>query len=259
MGNTTSSNITTRHKYKWIRDLPDQRDIFRVPKLNNKDAVDLRDNCPGLYNQGKLGSCSANALAAAYEYTEIQNDVNTLFVPSRLFIYYNERDMEDTVQYDSGARLRDGIKSLKNTGVCSETICPYDIANFTQKPGKTCYEDALNHKIIKYSKIEQDINHIKSCLADGSPIVFGFSVYESFESEYTATTGIMEMPAINEKMLGGHAVMAVGYNDKAKHIIVRNSWGADWGDKGYFYMPYEFITNNNMCSDFWTILSTYDK
>lgn len=259
MGNYLSSPLVNK-KYGWVRDIPDQRDIYLVPNLKNDQlCVDLRDKCPGIYNQGKLGSCTANALAAAYEFHEIQRNINNTFIPSRLFIYYNERSIENTVNFDSGAQIRDGIKSLHKQGVCSENELPYDIEQFTQQPSEKCYEDALNHKIIKYHRVEQDIEHLKSCLASGNPIVFGFSVYESFESEQIAKTGIMEMPNLNEKVLGGHAVMAVGYNDDKKVIIVRNSWGVNWGDNGYFYMPYAFITDKNMCSDFWSIISTNEK
>ncbi len=259
MGNIYSTNIVNTKKYGWVRDIPDQRDIYRVPKLNNnKNIVDLRDKCPGVYNQGKIGSCTANALSAAYEYNEIQHNNKTLFVPSRLFIYFNERKIENTIDYDSGAQIRDGIKSLKTQGVCSEIDWPYNM-DFKEKPYNNCYTEAVNHKILKYHRIEQDIEHIKSCLSDEYPIVFGFAVYESFESEHTASTGIMSLPEENDKLLGGHAVMAVGYNDEKKVIIVRNSWGMEWGDKGYFYMPYEYITNRNLCSDFWSIVSTEDN
>ena len=261
MGNSSSNlDLNAQKKYGWIRDLPDHRDIYHIPKLNNiLNSVDLRDKCPGVYNQGKLGSCTANALAAAYEYNEIQKNINTFFIPSRLFIYYNERDIENTVNYDSGAQIRDGIKTLNNIGVCPETEWPYDIQNFKEKPLDKCYNIANNHKTIKYHRIEQNINHIKSCLLEGYPIVFGFTVYENFESEDVAKTGIMEMPKRDDKVLGGHAVMAVGYNDKKKLIIVRNSWGIEWGDNGYFYMPYAFITNKNMCADLWSILTTDNK
>ena len=141
------------------------KDIIEVPTLNNnKDIVDLRDKCPGVYNQGKIGSCTANALSAAYEYHEIQNNNKTLFVPSRLFIYFNERKIENTIDYDSGAQIRDGIKSLKTQGVCSEIDWPYDM-NSKEKPYNNCYTEALNHKILTYHRIEQDIEHIKSCLS----------------------------------------------------------------------------------------------
>jgi C1A family cysteine protease len=258
MGNITSYIQTeptnNYRKYGWTRDIPDHRDKYRIPVLNKlESSVDLRDKCPGIYNQGKLGSCTANAIAAAYEYEEIQRNEANFFIPSRLFIYYNERAIENTINYDSGAQIRDGIKSIRKLGVCPETDWPYDITRFTDKPLNKCYTIATRHRSIQYERIEQDINHIKSCLLAGVPFVFGFAVYDSFENPEVSNTGIMPLPSQNEKVLGGHAVLAVGYNDKTKVIIVRNSWGIEWGDLGYFYMPYAFITNPNMCSDFWAI------
>jgi C1A family cysteine protease len=94
---------------------------------------------------------------------------------------------------------------------------------------------------------------LKGCLASGSPVVFGFSVYESFESAAVAKTGTMPMPKPSEKQLGGHAVLAVGYDDAQERVIIRNSWGTGWGKKGCFTMPYAYITDDNLCDDFWTI------
>tara|TARA_B100000575_G_scaffold294364_1_gene309818 strand:+ start:7243 stop:8058 length:816 start_codon:yes stop_codon:yes gene_type:complete len=262
-----SETNNSYRKYGWTRDIPDHRDKLRIPNLNNvhnsakndnlnndiEYNIDLRDKCPGIYNQGKLGSCTANAIAAAFEYDEIKNNEDTFFIPSRLFIYYNEREVENTVEYDSGAQLRDGIKSVFKLGVCPETEWPYNISRFTEKPPDKCYTIAARHRSIKYERIQQDINHLKSCLSDGIPFVFGFTVYSSFENSDVSNTGIMSLPNDDEKVMGGHAVMAVGYSDKKKVFIIRNSWGINWGDNGYFYMPYAFITNPNMCGDFWAI------
>lgn len=262
MGNIFSYFVGIEHninfkKYGWRPDTPDHRDRYIVPdnlhKIDGIPQVDLRNLCPGIYNQGKLGSCTANAIAGMYEFDEIKQDTNNLFIPSRLFIYYNERNMEDTVKYDSGAQIRDGMKSINKLGVCPETMWPYDITKFTEKPTDECYEMAEKHTAIKYHRVLQDMNHLRGCLNNGLPFAFGFTIYESFESEETAKTGIMKMPTKDEKCLGGHAIMAVGYDDERKVFIIRNSWGIEWGDKGYFYMPYEFITNKDLCSDFWVI------
>ena len=250
-------------KYGWRPDTPDHRDLYLVPdnlhKIDDVLQVDLRNLCPGIYNQGKLGSCTANAIAGMYEFDEIKQDENNLFIPSRLFIYYNERNMEDTINYDSGAQIRDGIKSVSKLGVCPETMWPYDISKFTEKPSDECYNEAKKNTAIKYHRVLQDLSHLKGCLNNGLPFVFGFAVYESFESEEVAKTGIMKMPTKDEKCLGGHAIMAVGYDDDKKVFIIRNSWGVEWGDKGYFYMPYEFILNKDLCSDFWVIQTIRDS
>ena len=248
-------------KYGWVRDNLDHRDLKLIykkkhPNFNMKNEVDLRHLCPGVYNQGTLGSCTANAIAAAYEFNEIVENESNIFIPSRLFIYYNEREIENTVNSDSGAMIRDGIKSISKKGVCPETLWPYDIQKFKIKPDNSCYENALNHK---YKKLMQNLNQLKNTLLYGKPFVFGFSVFESFESKETAETGIMKMPNKEDKLLGGHAVMCVGFSDSKQVFIIRNSWGDNWGDKGYFYMPYKFITNKDLCSDFWIIEKIKDK
>ena len=242
-------------KYGWRPDKLDYRDhTDRIPKfINHSHSIDLRDKCPGIYNQGELGSCTANAIAAAYEFDEIKQNENLLFIPSRLFIYYNEREKENSVDIDSGAEIRDGIKSINKIGVCPETLWPYDISKFTVKPPPSCYDQAKKHQSVKYHRLNNSLDILKSCLEAGLPFVFGFAVYESFESEEVAKTGKMTMPNKNESLLGGHAVMAVGYNDDDRCFIIRNSWGIEWGDKGYFYMPYDFITSKKLCSDFWVI------
>ena len=181
-----------------------------------------------------------------------------IFSPSRLFIYYNEREMEGTVGTDAGAQIRDGIKSIGKQGVVSETEWPYDISKFTDKPGSALYTEAKHHTAIRYTRVIQDIVHIKQAIAEGFPVVFGFSVYESFESPEVAKTGIMPMPKKDEHLMGGHAVMVVGFDDSRKCVIVRNSWGESWGDKGYFYMPYAFIENSDLANDFWIVYKVMD-
>lgn len=270
MGNIKSyfrSNNTDINykKYGWKIDSLDNRDKYYEPvtsflntSYNNTEFVDLRKNCPGIYNQQELGSCTANAIAAAYEFDEIKQNENNIFIPSRLFIYFNERNMENTVSSDSGASIRDGIKSINKYGVCTEQLWPYDISKFTEKPTDECYTEAKKHISVKYHRINQNLDDFKSCLKEGYPFVFGFVVYDSFETEEVAQTGKMIMPSQSETPLGGHAVMAVGYNETDEVFIVRNSWGPEWGDKGYFYMPYEYMTNIDLCSDFWTVRKVLD-
>jgi C1A family cysteine protease len=160
--------------------------------------------------------------------------------------------IEGTVKSDSGAMIRDGIKTLKKQGVCSEIKWPYVISKFAVKPKSACYKEALNHQITSYHRI-LTLNEMRACLAEEFPFVFGFTVYESFESQEVARTGIVNMPQPNEGTLGGHAVLAVGYDDSEKRFIVRNSWGTDWGQKGYFTIPYDYVADRNLSDDFWTI------
>ena len=242
--------------YGWKKDLPDRRDLLflRQHTVLPKE-IDLRKNCPKPYNQGNLGSCTANAIAFAYQFDEMKQNEKHIFTPSRLFIYYNERNMEGNTDKDSGACIRDGIKSINKIGVCSENIWPYNIEKFTEKPKKICYNLAENHKSVTYRKVSQTEQHLKHVLSEGYPIVFGFAVYESFESEIVAKTGIVPLPKSNEKLLGGHAVSIVGYIklQNKDYFIVRNSWGEEWGDKGYCYFPVEFICNPEYCDDFWVV------
>jgi len=267
MGNYQSnlSNINftpTRHFYGWKRDTLNTDDEFHnfiiSTTLDNIKLVDLRSTCPAVYNQDKLGSCTANAIAAAYEYDEIKQNEKDVFIPSRLFIYYNERKIEGSIETDSGAEIRDGIKSISVDGVCSEDMWKYDITKFTECPTQECYDEAKNHKSIEYKRVIQSLEQLKQCLIEGFPIVFGFNVYSSFETQEVAETGIMPMPKEGEELLGGHAVCAVGFDDNKRVFIIRNSWGDSWGDKGYFYMPYAFITNTSQCSDFWTVRKVKD-
>jgi C1A family cysteine protease len=215
------------------------------------EKIDLRPKCPAVEDQGQLGSCTANALAGALEFLELKDGVRFEDF-SRLFIYYNERLMEHTIKSDSGAMLRDGIKTLAGQGVCPEKKWPYKISQFSLKPPSSCYREALKHRITSYHRVIT-LGEMRNCLAEGFPFVFGFTVYESFESQKVAQTGCLNMPSKGERQLGGHAVMAVGYDHPEKRFIVRNSWGEAWGLNGYFTMPYEYLTDRNLSDDFWTI------
>jgi C1A family cysteine protease len=144
---------STKH-YGWLRDLPDQRDhLYAAPVVALAalpTSVDLRSHCPPVYDQGQLGSCTGNGIAAALQFERMKQELTPNFIPSRLFIYYNERVIEHTVNSDSGAAIRDGIKSVSKQGDCPETEWPYDIAKFTQKPPSQCYHDALKYKAVQY-------------------------------------------------------------------------------------------------------------
>lgn len=243
-------------RYGWTPDLPDQRDHLYAappPVLGQlPPSADLTPSCPPVYDQGQLGSCTANAIAAAIEFDRLKQKMPDI-QPSRLFIYYNEREMEGTVNSDSGAQIRDGIKSVAQQGVCPEQEWPYDISKFSQKPPATAYQDALTDRAVSYQRVLQDLTQMRGCLASGYPFVFGFTVYTSFESPQVAQTGHAPLPGPGEQQIGGHAVMAVGYDDSSQSLIVRNSWGSGWGMKGYFTLPYTYVSQASLAANFWTI------
>lgn len=244
--------------YGWVPDLPDKRDKkFSVERTVILPAkVDLRGAfMPPIVDQGQLGSCTANSIAGALGFDQLKQG-EQLVELSRLFIYFNERDMEGTVSSDSGAMIRDGIKSVNQVGACPETEWPYDISKFTIKPSVDCYNNAVAHKAVVYKSVSRyntSIKGIQGALAAGFPVVFGFTVYESFESQAVAANGIVPMPKRGESVMGGHAVVAVGYDNAKQQVICRNSWGTNWGDQGYFYLPYSYFMKNGLSSDFWTV------
>jgi C1A family cysteine protease len=243
-------------RYGWIPDIPDQRDhLYSAPPAflaALPPSTDLRAACPTVYDQGQLGSCTANAIGGAIEFDRLLQKLPD-FVPSRLFIYYNERVIEGTVNSDSGAQIRDGIKTVASQGVCPEPEWPYDITKFAQKPSAKAYTDAVTDRAISYQSLVQDLNQMKGCLASGYPFVFGFTVYESFETAAVARSGHAPMPGSGERVIGGHAVMAVGYDDASQSFLVRNSWGTGWGLAGYFTLPYSYLIQPGLASDLWTI------
>ena len=233
-------------------------DVPHIPKIhwlkannlktsNLPSIVDLRSRFPAVYNQGSLGSCVSNAIAGIVQF------INSSFMSSRLFIYYNGRVTEGTVNEDSGITVYDGVNSTAISGVCLETDWPYNISQYTVRPPTQCYNSANNNKVTIFNQIDQSINSIKACLYAGNPIAIGISVYSSFESSDVARTGIVPMPSNSESIMGGHCVVIVGYDDTKQMCIMRNSWGSSWGLDGYFYMPYTYLTNQNLSWDFWTI------
>jgi C1A family cysteine protease len=217
-------------------------------------TVSLRKQMPPVYDQGQLGSCTANSVGAILEFNELKQKESDAATPSRLFIYYNERAMEGTISQDSGAEIRDGIKSVAQLGAPPETMWPYDITRFARKPPAAAYKAGVKHQAIRYARVAQTTVAIQSVLASGFPISYGFTVYESFESD-VGSNGIVPIPQPHEKTLGGHAVVAIGYKTIRGQLYFecRNSWGPGWADHGYFWMPASYITSASLARDFWVI------
>jgi C1A family cysteine protease len=248
-GNGLAHDWSHVRGYGWRPQLPDARDKLYAARLAGllPPECDLRPSMPPVYDQGQLGSCTGNAIAGAMEYERDRQGLSD-FVPSRLFVYYNERALEGTASSDSGAVIRDGIKVVNSEGVCPESLWPYDIGMFAVKPPKRCYVAAETDKAVQYEAI-QTLGDLKDAIASNLSVVFGFTVYQSFQSQAVAQSGVLPMPKPGETTVGGHAVVAVGYSDSKNQVIVRNSWGSSWGDKGYFYMPYQYMTGSKVSSD----------
>ena len=273
-----NGDATAEQKIRYVWRRPEQKHKTPVPKsappANVPEApahimrVDLRDRCPPVYQQGNLGSCSANAIGFAYEFDEQPLQGEEKFVPSRLFIYYNERDMEGSIPVDTGAQLIDGIKSVVHTGVCRESMWPYATDKFNDEPPIwatsppiECYEEAMKNRALEAHPLKQTAADLKGCLVKGFPFVFGFAVFESLETDEVTASGKVPMPVgwdpsnietygITEKCVGGHAVACVGFDDEKQAFLVRNSWGEDWGIGGYCWFPYEYMLSEVLCDEF---------
>ena len=260
----------TIRRLGWTPDLPDHRDhLYAAPPLalaSLPAKVDLRPFCPPIYNQGRIGSSVANAVAAAIQYDRLRGGRTPDFVPSRLFLYFNARRAARHIPFDSGASLRDAIKAATKAGICPETEWPYDDtpapydggpfpteSRAGQTPSENCYEIAEQFRVSQYQRVAQNLNQLKGCLASGFPYVFGFTVFESFVDESGKLHSHTPMPAPGENAVGGHAALGVGFDDAKQAMIVRNSWGANEGDEGCFYLPYAYITDSGFARDFWTI------
>jgi len=250
-------------KFGWIPDKPDFRDFGAVghtttaPLLRagyRPERVDLRETgfFSPIEDQGQLGSCTAQAVVGIVEYLERKTHGNYID-HSRLFLYRASRKLYFKAQGevlvgDTGCEIRTTIKALAAFGCPPEWIWPYDIARYDDEPPSDAYSLAQTYKGLFYVKLET-LEHIKSFLRISLPVAFGFTCYESIDS--VGSAGIIPVPKAGERTVGGHAVSAIGYD--SEHIIIRNSWGTGWGDRGYGYIP-NWYFENNQCSDFWAVL-----
>lgn len=212
--------------------------------------IDLRYKMSPVNDQLQLGSCSAHAIAAA-----VECDISG-FVGSRLFLYYNEKYIENEVSKDTGALLSDGITALVRYGICEEKYYPYSVENFKYQPSKEAYENGLLRRAVTVKKLQNDMNIFKNCLVSGYPFVISIYIFTSFETKEVAKSGIISMPKAGEENLGGHAILICGYDDALQCWIGKNSWGDKWGDKGYFYLPYVYLLDSSLSSEGWSITLT---
>jgi C1A family cysteine protease len=217
-------------------------------------SVDLRASgfLPDVWDQGQLGSCVAHGVGAAYAFDLAKQGGQRNYDPSRLYIYYNGRVSEGTVGEDSGLTITDGAKALAAFGAPPSSDWAYDVAKFTQKPPAKAYTDGADTQAVKYARVNQAVGDMQACLTAGYPIVIGFTVYSSFESDQVAETGVVPMPGPSEAVLGGHCVLVVGYGADGRWLA-RNSWGVNWGQAGYFTFPQPYLTNSQLAADFWVV------
>jgi len=217
-----------------------------VEKIEN-NYINLKSKFPNVYDQGKIGSCTAIALCSIYEYD------TTNFIGSKLFLYYNERLLINQTENDSGAYIKDGIECLKTYGICEEKYWKYTIDNLFKEPSKEAYNNAKNNYLIEGINIPNELEIIKYWLNKNEPIALSIAIYSNFMNFSSARTGKIGIPRENDKFIGGHAIVLCGYDENKKEFILRNSWGIYWGDNGYFYLPYDYITNKDLCNDLWII------
>lgn len=253
----------------WLPDIPDVRDftpgheeirkIFKSPLKAKKlpESIDLREWCSPVEDQGNLGSCTANAVLGLVEY--MQKKINGEYLDSsRRFLYKVTRKLYGLTG-DTGAFIRGTIRALRIFGACPEKYWPYEVSHFDEEPSSFCYAFAQAYQAIKYFRLadpdpEKLLEKLRLYLSKGLPLAFGFTVYSSIFEEKVTKTGDIPFPRPGDKAEGGHAIMAVGYNDKKKVLLIRNSWGASWGDKGYGTLPYDYVLQA-LADDFWVITS----
>jgi C1A family cysteine protease len=268
----------------WVPDRPDFRDytaehdtiaellkktkLAKLPKTLSA-TVDLRAWCSPIEDQGSLGSCTANAGVGLMEYFE-RRAMGKHIDASRLFLYKATRNLMRWTG-DNGAYLRSTMGAMVLFGAPPEEYWPYRIADFDREPSSFCYAFAQNYQAINYYRLDPPgttaailLTRIKSNLNTGLPSMFGFTVYSSISQ--ANTTGKIPMPTQGDKVAGGHAIVAVGYDDQMKikntnqggtqttgAFLIRNSWGTGWGDAGYGWLPYDYVTRE-LAMDWWSLL-----
>lgn len=245
----------------WKPDRPDMNRRYGMPPLPVAaipEHTDLRQTYRfPVWDQGKLGSCTAQAIVAALQFglCTTRDEARRVreFTGSRLQLYYNERWWEGTTASDAGAAIADGMQILNWIGIAPESEWPYDIARWADRPPAHTYALGFRHKVRGCHAVPQTRFAIQSHLAADIPVIFGCTVYESFESAEVASTGIVRVPEQGERMLGGHAMLIMGHDALSGTYLVRNSWGQDWGQVGYCAMPMDYIESVDLAGSLWAL------
>jgi hypothetical protein len=219
-------------------------------------SVDWRPLCPEVYDSGQIGSVVAQAIAGGLEFSRRRQGVEA-FTPSRLFIYYVAREAVGTQDQDAGATYVAALRAVNRYGVPPESEWPYLVEKFTQRPPRRVYQEAARHAAIAYKRVRGQPEQVKACLAEGYPVLLGFPVYSSFLGSEVAQTGHVPIPDDDEVLVGGHAVMIVGYDDGEEAFIAQNSWGKHWGVDGCFFLPYAYLFDRVKSQEFWTVRSVW--
>ena len=263
-----SQRLKTLGQTESVKDMLKKAKIVQLPKTLPATA-DLRPWCPPIENQGKLGSCTAHAGIGMVEYFERRAYARHIDA-SRLFLYKTTRNLMHWTG-DTGAFIRNTMGALVLFGVPPEEYWPYVTADFDKEPPAFCYAFAQSFQAISYYRLDPSgtpkdklLNRIKTNLSGGLPSMFGFTVYSSYSQ--ASTSGLIPYPTKGEQIIGGHAVMAVGYNDGMKirnacpgaketvgALLIRNSWGTGWGNSGYGWLPYDYVLKGN-AGDWWSLL-----
>ncbi len=254
----------------WLPDIFDYRDftaehekikgIFRSAPLRAEGApgsVDLRPHCSPIEDQGTIGSCTAQAVVGLVEYLQ-RRTAGGYLNASRRFLYKVTRRLY-RFEGDTGAYIRGTMKALRIFGVCPEEYWPYDVKNYDLEPPAFCYAFGQAYQAVTYYRIwdtdpDKLLGQLKGSLANGLPFAFGFSVYSSLWDKAVQKSGDIPFPKAGDKLEGGHAVVAVGYDDARGRLLIRNSWGTRWGADGYGTLPYEYVAKG-LADDFWVLAS----
>lgn len=237
-------------RFGWVPDLPDHRDFqYKVCRVDKTRTISLRAVAGPVWDQGELGSCTGHGVGRCdWVVSHLQGEI---FMPSRLMLYYNGRKIENNVRRDDGAMIRDVVKGLAKIGVCDEARWPYNPKKFASSPSKAALSEASLHQAMQYERVPQSVSAIRSCLNNGLPVVFGATLYSSFDT--IGESGLVPMPRKDEGVMGGHCMAIIGHDPRTKRFEVINSWGTEWGDQGYCWFPEAYLLNTNLSDDFWVI------
>ena len=251
-------NSRLGRRYGHIKDTfnPNHK-VMQVPHFNAGELPTSFSNIDlmvPIYDQLNTSSCTGNSYLAQIEAERIRQGLPALN-GSRLFPYYNGRLVEGNTSQDCGAQICDVQAGGNRYGVCLESSYPFSQDNVTVQPSPLAYSEALKFKTINFQKVPQSIPVIKYLLSQRYTVNLGIQVYESFESDEVARTGIVPMPdKVKEQLMGGHAVLIIGFSDDTQTFLVRNSWGSGWGQQGgYFTLPYSYVADPSLASDLWVV------